>query len=243
MNKVYLYDGNFYSLLSLILTLLKFKKEPLDIKSEDDYEPNLLDEPIFLKIDKKESVNNIEPDLIFRIYYVYLSNNNNKEMIIYNFVKEYFIHGKDVIYRRNIESVNQVIKISNYVSREGHKLKGFLRFKKMKDFYFAKIEPTNNVLPILVNHFKKRLSNESWIIHDSKRDIYALYDTKKVVYLNKDDVINLNLKFSNDEEMYEDLWKTFFNTIGIKERENKKCQMNFMPKKYWNNIIEMENKI
>ena len=243
MNKVYLYDGNFYSLLSLILTLLKFKKEPLDIKSEDDYEPNLLDEPIFFKIDKKESVNNIEPDLIFRIYYVYLSNNNNKEMIIYNFVKEYFIHGKDVIYRRNIESVNQVIKISNYVSREGHKLKGFLRFKKMKDFYFAKIEPTNNVLPILVNHFKKRLSNESWIIHDSKRDIYALYDTKKVVYLNKDDVINLNLKFSNDEEMYEDLWKTFFNTIGIKERENKKCQMNFMPKKYWNNIIEMENKI
>ena len=32
-----------------------------------------------------------------------------------------------------------------------------------------------------------------------------------------------------------------FKTIAIKERENKKCQMSFMPKKYWHNIIEMED--
>ena len=38
----------------------------------------------------------------------------------------------------------------------------------------------------------------------------------------------------------EKLWKEFFNTIGIKERKNLKCQKNFMPKKYWKNIIEME---
>ena len=51
----------------------------------------------------------------------------------------------------------------------------------------------------------------------------------------------MNLNYNEEEKKYEDLWKTFFKTIGIKERENKKCQMNFMPKKYWSNIIEMEN--
>ena len=57
----------------------------------------------------------------------------------------------------------------------------------------------------------------------------------------KKDIIKLNLELSNDELFCENLWKEFFNTIGIKERKNLKCQMNFMPKKYWKNIIEMEN--
>ena len=39
----------------------------------------------------------------------------------------------------------------------------------------------------------------------------------------------------------EELWKSFFKTIAIKERVNKKCQQNFMPKKYWKNILEMED--
>lgn len=33
----------------------------------------------------------------------------------------------------------------------------------------------------------------------------------------------------------------FFKTIGINERKNKKVQINFMPKKYWEYIIEMED--
>ena len=39
----------------------------------------------------------------------------------------------------------------------------------------------------------------------------------------------------------EELWKSFFKTVAIKERLNKKCQQNFMPKKYWKNILEMED--
>ena len=35
----------------------------------------------------------------------------------------------------------------------------------------------------------------------------------------------------------------FHKTIGIKERENRRCQQNFMPKKYWKNMLEMENEI
>ena len=32
-----------------------------------------------------------------------------------------------------------------------------------------------------------------------------------------------------------------FKTIGIESRKNRRCQMNFMPKKYWKYIIEMED--
>ena len=42
-----------------------------------------------------------------------------------------------------------------------------------------------------------------------------------------------------DEEIeYQNLWKLFFNTIAIKERTNPRCQMQYMPKKYWNDLIE-----
>ena len=42
---------------------------------------------------------------------------------------------------------------------------------------------------------------------------------------------------------FNDLWKSFFNSIGIKERNNYKVQRNFMPKKYWKYITEMEDNL
>ena len=45
-------------------------------------------------------------------------------------------------------------------------------------------------------------------------------------------------KLSDKEKYYEVLWKVFFETIAIKERKNPRCQMQFMPKKYWNDLIE-----
>ena len=248
MNSIYLYDGSFDNLMILVFSLIKNKKEPLDIKSINDHEPNLIDKPIYLKF------NNIHEKLIYinkvlnkvvlaRIYYTYLSNNINKEMIIYDFTKHALVYKNDILQRRNIDSVNEVLKISKYVSRENHKMKGFLRFKKMKNFYYATMSPTNNILPLLVNHFRRRLKNEYWIIHDEKRKIYGVYDLKEVTFLSESEIVSLNLDLDESNESFEELWKTFFKTIAIKPRLNKKVQMNFMPKKYWKNIIEMENEI
>ena len=246
MNKVYLYDGKFKSLLILVFNLIKFKKIPLDIKSENEYEPNLIDVPVYVNIELTSKMFNdltkiLPLNIYLRLYYAYLSNNKNKELIIYTFLNDYLIYKENIINRRNIDSVNDLIKISKYVGSEAHKLKGFLRFKKMKDFYYAEMEPTNNVISILANHFKKRLSNEYWVIADTKRGIYAFYNKEKIEYINKEDILKFNLDLSSDEIFFEKLWKEFFNTIAIKARKNLKCQMNFMPKKYWKNIIEMEN--
>ena len=247
MNNVYLYDGSFNNLMILIFMLIKNNKEPFDIKSINNYEPNLIDKYKYLKFNNiteklKYVYKTLDSIVLIRIYYTYLSDNKNKEMIIYNFIKNALIY-KNIFFRRNIESVNDVLKISQYVSRENHKMKGFLRFKKMKSYYYAKMSPTNNILPLTVNHFKRRMQNECWIIYDEKRKIYGVYDLKNVVFYNENQIINLNLDIDDSNELFEELWKTFFETIAIKQRLNKKAQMNFMPKKYWNNMIEMEDKI
>ena len=247
MNNIYIYDGTFSNLLATIEVLL-ISNEPINIKSKLNYQPNLLDKPVYLEIDnEKEKVISLKKklteEIINTIYYAYLSDSQDKENIIYSFIKSSLIYRNKIFYMRNIDVVNKIEKMTKYVSREAHKLKGFLRFKEMKNnFYYAKIEPTNNVISILANHFKNRLSNENWIIKDNKRKIYAIYDKSKIIYLTQKEIIKLNLDLDKNEESIEELWKTFFKTVAIKERNNPKVQRNFMPKKYWKNMLEMEDK-
>ena len=178
------------------------------------------------------------------IYYVYLSENKNKELIIYNFIRNALIYKDKVFFYRNKDCVNDVIKISKYVANEKHKLIGFLRFKEMKNnFLYAQISPKNNVIRLISLHFKHRLPNLNWIIKDKNRGIFVIYYQKKIVYLTEKEIVSLNLTLTTEEEFIEDLWKTFFKTVAIKERENLKCQRNFMPKRYWENMIEMEDKL
>ena len=247
MNNVYLYDGSFENLLILISELLKFKNNPDNIKDKYKFNPSLLDNVIDLNLDSNnlnDFINKFSLDIIHTVYYVFLSENENKELVIYYFLKNALKYKNSIYLHRNLRCVNMAIDISNYVGREAHKLKGFLRFKLLKNnFYYAEVNPTNNVISILSNHFKKRLKNEYWLIKDANRNIYALYDKKNVYYLTDKEVISLNLEICSEEERFEDLWKNFFETIGIKERKNLKVQRNFMPKKYWNYILEMENKI
>ena len=107
-------------------------------------------------------------------------------------------------------------------------------------FLFAKIKPDNYILELLSQHFSKRLKNELWIIKDEKHNILSIYDKKNFYIVNAKDLQLLELNNIEKNEKWEKLWKTFFNCIAIKERENRRCQMSFMPKKYWSNIIEME---
>ena len=249
MNKVYLYDGGFISFIALVVELYKNKITPNNIKNINEYETNLLDEIKYINIENENK--NIEllkkyisKECLYCIYNVFLSENKNKEMIIYDFLKYYFKYKNKVFNMRRIDSVNESIKIAKFVRGEAHKLKGFVRFRKMKNnFYYSEISPTNNVIGILANHFMKRLKEDCWIIKDTKRNIYAIYDLKDVYYLTDEEVLSLNLEINDNEENIEDLWKTFHKTVAIKERLNKKCQQNFMPKKYWKNMLEMEDEI
>ena len=46
---------------------------------------------------------------------------------------------------------------------------------------------------------------------------------------------------AGDEELYfRALWKHFYDTVAIEARYNPRCRMNFMPKRYWNQLPEMD---
>lgn len=245
-NYIYLYDGSLIELLNLISNLLKENKYPINIKNEKEYEPNLIDTAIHLNTSLRKNIyqeweEKTSKSILQIIYYIHLSTDKNKELIIYYFLKNALKYKDKVKYMRNLNCVNKALKITHYVFGEAHRMKGFLRFKEMKNgFLYAKMSPENNIIGLLSNHFKKRLAKENWMIKDEKRNIYAIYDTKKVYYLSEEQIIKLNLDVSEEELNIEDLWKTFFKTISIKERTNKRAQRNFMPLKYRKYMLETE---
>lgn len=103
---------------------------------------------------------------------------------------------------------------------------------------YAAIEPTYNILELIANHFKERLSNEKWIIHDVKRKIGIVYENNQ--WIMRDLQFEKLESREKEELFYQNLWKAFHKSIGIKERTNERLQMQYMPKKYWKNLIEME---
>ncbi len=85
---IYTYDGTFNDLINLIARLIKVNKRPTTIIEENRYKDNLFDKVISYDIDKKTVnllIHNLTKEIIKTIFNVYLSENNDKELIIYYF--------------------------------------------------------------------------------------------------------------------------------------------------------------
>ena len=247
-NKVYVYNDNFLSLLALIVILIRKKIVPKDIKPYN-CEFGLFDaveEPLLPE--KEETINYIIKNIGYNnfnvIFRLYLSVFKDKELVIFYYCLYSLKYKETTKFMRNNKWINEALKQSSYVSRENHKFKGFTRFKKMNnEIYYAEINPTNNILPLLSNHFKDRLKGEYWIIKDVNRNLYSLYDKKNFIIVSEDEFKINDFNLSNDEDKFLSLWKEFYDTVGIKARKNDRCRMNFMPKKYWKYIVEVSDEL
>ena len=165
----------------------------------------------------------------------FLSNDKNKDTIIIHTVYKALKQGEEILNSLD-EHAFYRNKLVKQVLNERHRYLGLLRFKEMKDgTMFSTIEPKNNVLPILISHFKNRMKREKFAIFDKRRKMISYYDGNKVEIFF---VESLEIEWSDEEVEYSELWKTFHKSISIKERENKKLQQSNIPKYYWKYLIE-----
>ena len=111
----------------------------------------------------------------------------------------------------------------------------FVRFQKAADgTYFAAVEPEKNVLPLITGHFKDRFADQCWLIYDIKRAYGYYYDLKEVrnVVFGEDSreghlvtgILDESL-MDKDEKLFQQLWKTYFKAICIKERLNPRKEV------------------
>ena len=135
-------------------------------------------------------------------------------------------------------------------------MKQFIRFQKAKDgTYLGVVFPDNDVLPLITSHFQDRFGDQSWLIYDAKRKYgyyYSPYEKdgnnltritfendKSLPFHMEDGKLDDNLLSDNDQ-LFQDLWRTYFKAICIKERMNPRKQLSDMPRRYWKYMTEKQ---
>lgn len=172
---------------------------------------------------------------------VALSNHIGKADLIYRFLILGFHMGKKVLDYLSNEVVSNVFKINRYVSFEAHHYFGFLRFSEhASGILTAVIHPKNNVITLITPHFCDRLPNERFIIYDKDRKIAALHLPQKSWILVESMMEEFHefKDFTDKEDDYQELWRTFFQNIAIKERTNYKLQRNMLPIRFREDMTE-----
>lgn len=129
-------------------------------------------------------------------------------------------------------------KAVQYLKKEAHLFKGFIRFSQADDFLAAQIEPNNFVLPILAEHFVDRYREEKFVIYDKTHKIALFYSNYKISVVEIE-----NFEIPKTDCFYEEMWKRYYKSVTIEERYNSKCRMNMMPKRYWKNIFEVSDEL
>lgn len=244
VNTTYLYDGSFNGLLTIVFNCYVTKTLPQKIFSEETYIQNFLDKTQYIQTNDEKAKRvfegihkNICYETLYNSFYAFLSDDKQKELSILKYLCDGFEIGPKINTMLTISYVYSVINMRKRVLSECHKLKGLLRFIEIeKNLYYASIHPDTNIIEPLGHHFIKRLPTQNFIIHDKNRNICFLYNGQEYKIIDGTGLTIPNM--TEEEQKCQELWKLFFKTISIKERKNTKCQMQFMPKKYWQDLIE-----
>ncbi|AJH01489.1 hypothetical protein CBE01nite_40900 [Clostridium beijerinckii] len=244
--KIYLYDDTFEGLLTSIYDAFYSNGSPptsIYGKSQTNT-PLLLGNIVEISTDinkfkkvKDAIINKINFLSLKKIYFAFLSNYEDKGIIIFNYLKVAFKLGPDVHDFLNVDVIRLVDNITKKVLNECHRFEGFIRFNQIEEkLLYSSIEPDNDILELIGDHFKNRFPREYFIIHDISRQKALIYNTNFYEIIDMDMETYEKLKFHNDE--YTDLWKTYFKATTIEERKNLKLQCRMMPKRYWKHILE-----
>lgn len=164
--------------------------------------------------------------------------------VIYRFLILGFAMGNKVVNHMGNESVMKLYELNRKVSNEAHHFLGFLRFVESEDnVLLAKIKPKNDLLRLIAPHFADRLSTEKFVIIDEMRKTAIVHQRGSEWGYIRTDTIDLSRfeQYSEKEEKFTSLWKTFFDSVAIKERKNLKLQQNNLPKRFRNNMTEFND--
>ncbi|MEY8337261.1 TIGR03915 family putative DNA repair protein [Lachnospiraceae bacterium 62-35] len=178
------------------------------------------------------------------IYEAALSMREDRADKIYRFLIYGFHYKAKIVDMLQIPAVFHIFEMHRHLANEAHLLKGFVRFSQMEEgILLSTIGPKNDVLVLLARHFGDRLSGENWIIYDEKRSKAAIHQSGKgwMIVRTENDQWKERLKPQYERDKYEDLWKSFFHSIAVRERKNPVCQRNFLPLRYRGYMTEFQS--
>ncbi len=137
------------------------------------------------------------------------------------------------------EAVTEATECIRRVTFEIHRLHGFVRFMETASgALYSPLSPDNDVVDLLVPHFRARLTEYPFVLHDVKRKKAAVYDGKNTFLAPLEQA---NIILSADEKGWQELWQRYYKSVNIPERERLKQMRGYMPVRYWKFMPEFDS--
>lgn len=241
---IYRYDGSFKGLMCCVFESFYQRETPLRVISHAETQESLFEIREVVTDNTKASrvmravVEKISGEAMNLVYSAYLSDLKDKELHILRFLRLGFKYGASVMRMLTDDTVRILNKAVTHLSNEAALLRGFVRFSDFGGGLVATIEPKNNVLPVIKHHFLSRYPDGCFIIYDKTHKLVLLAQQGRSRIIQVDDFVPPQA--GNDELRYRTMWKRFYDTIAVEGRENPKCRMTHMPKRYWAHLTEMQ---
>jgi len=227
------YDGNFESFLTLIYEVYYSQLQVTQIQKELP-KSLFLDDIIQIEVDEQKALKvlkaleeKFQKEYFETIFNIFMCDSVEFEMDLLHYIILGFKDQKELNNINNSCGFN-IQKRQRELFRMGHKMTGFVRFIELEEgTLYAKVETKFNIVYFLGKHFLKRLNNQNFIIHDIKRELAFI---KSDSFTGMQSVASFDIpQYSKDEEKFQKLWKTFFDSVAIESRRNEKLQSQWVP--------------
>lgn len=252
--EIYVFDNSFEGFMTLVFDYYVRKPKAIKIFAERDFQPSMFEETyeVITDIEKATRVHQSLKSKLYGTNYkalqaVFLCEEVDAYQQLFHYCCLILDNSADIQLNYGNEYVFYVMKMYRSVHREKHHYEAFIRFEQVnKDLYFAKVEPKYNVLPIITNHFRKRYADQNWLIYDLIRKYGIIYDKKsgeiQEVQLNftpKSSTVPTEYIDVN-EQIYQELWKSYFKSSNIVARKNTRLHVQVLPKRFWKYLTEKQ---
>ncbi len=192
---------------------------------------------------RERLLNKAGREVLKTVRLAWLSEENIENELV-RFIKLALDYGRAVEGMMQNNAVNRVVKTSCKVMKEAHRFIGFVRFSLVSgqgedEMFYSKIEPDHDILPIIAPHFAGRFGAMKFILHDKKRNkaVFCKNGKWKILPVDAIEITGA----SDDEKRFSEMWKNYFNAMGISAREKKKLQQKLVPLKYRKNMKEFSD--
>ena len=255
---IYSFDGTMDGLLTAVFEAFSLHEEPEQLLKEGDALPLFCDYNYQVTTDEEKArrvwtglEKRLSREAMKLISVSWLSELQELNTPLFLYICKVFRQG-DISRNFADTDVLTVTNIARRVLHEQLRMKQFIRFQKAKDgTYLAVVAPDHNVLPLITDHFSDRFNDQPWLIYDARRHYGFHYDGQQVIRITFEDegavpfdLTNGKLQtdvLSSDDQLLQDLWRTYFKAICIKERMNPRKQLKDMPRRYWKYMTEKQS--
>jgi probable DNA metabolism protein len=256
---VYTFDSTLDGLLTAVFDSFAFHQQHVTLLAKGEQLPLFANEPYVVMTDSEKAERvwkglekYLSKDGLHMITISWLSEERALNQPLFNFICKVFRQPECSGIERNASDLD-VLEVRNTCHRVLHeqlRMKQFIRFQKAKDgTYLAVVSPDHNVLPLIISHFQDRFNDQPWLIYDAKRHYGYYYDgTAEPIRITFEDesVVPFDLSngklndevLSENDQLFQQLWRTYFKAICIKERMNPRKQLSDMPRRYWKYMTE-----